>query len=57
MCRVIAVATVWWLMTGWAFSPDSQVIGGPFQTFGQCNQAGNHLPYQYYTLGWHCDSN
>jgi hypothetical protein len=56
MRRVIAVAAVWWLMTGWAFSPDSQVIGGPFQIFGQCNQAGNHLPYQYYVSGWHCES-
>jgi len=56
MRKVMAFTAVWWLMTGWAFSSDSRVIGGPFQTFGQCDQAGNHLPYQYYTLGWHCDS-
>ena len=44
--RVLAIALVWWLMSGWAFSPDSQVISGPFDTFAKCNNAGNHLPYQ-----------
>ena len=54
--RVLAIVLVWWLMSGWAFSPDSQVIGGPFNSFGDCNKARNHLPYQYYVSGWHCDS-
>jgi hypothetical protein len=58
MRRSIAVGlAVWWLMTGWAFSQDSLVTGGPFQTFGQCDQAGDHLPSQYYVKGWHCDDN
>jgi len=56
MYKVVAFAAVWWLMTGWAFSPDSRVISGPFQTFGQCDQAGSRLPYQYSALGWHCDN-
>jgi hypothetical protein len=38
------------------FSLDSQVVGGPFDSFAKCNNAGSHLPYQYYVSGWHCDS-
>jgi len=54
--KLLAAVFVWWLMSGWAFSPDSRVISGPFRSFGDCNMAGNHLPYQYYVDGWHCDS-
>ena len=43
-------------MTGWAISPDSRVIAGPFKSFGACEQAGSQLPYQCYTDGWHCES-
>ncbi len=54
--KFLATALVWWLMTGWAFSTDSQVIGGPFDSFAKCDAAGHHLPYQYYVSGWQCDS-
>ena len=37
---VSVIALVWWLMSGWAFSPDSQVISGPFDTFAKCINAG-----------------
>jgi len=54
--KFLATALLWWLMSGWAFSTDSQVIGGPFDSFAKCDAAGHHLPYQYYVSGWHCDS-
>ena len=54
--RVLAIAFVWWFISGWAFSTDSQVIGGPFDSFARCDAAGHHLPYQYSVCGWHCDS-
>jgi len=53
---VAAVTMVWWLMTGWSFSPDSGVITGPFGSFGDCNAAGQKLPFMYWTSGWHCDA-
>lgn len=54
--RLLVIAFVWWVISGWAFSPDSRVIGGPFDTFAKCDAAGRQLPSQYYASGWHCDS-
>jgi hypothetical protein len=50
---LMVVVMVWWLMTGWGYG--GTVVGGPFNTFRECNYAGMHLPWQYSTSGWHCD--
>ncbi len=54
--KFLATAFVWWLMSCWAFSPDSHLIGRPFDSFTKCDAAGHHLSFQYYASGWHCDS-